>query len=58
MAADRAADVGLSLVALADDTLQYLDRHLPPIGRVATQSTLSGTRARTVTSRRESLPRR
>ena len=29
MAADRAADVGLSLAALADDTLQYLDRHLP-----------------------------
>ncbi len=58
MAADRAADVGLSLAALADDTLQYLDRYLPPIGRMATQSTLSGMPARTVTSRRESLPRR
>ncbi|SFH57168.1 acetyltransferase [Nitrosospira sp. Nsp14] len=29
MAADRAADVGLSLAALADNTLQYLDQYLP-----------------------------
>jgi len=29
MAADRAADVGLSLAALGYDTLQYLDRYLP-----------------------------
>jgi len=29
MAADRAADVGLSLAVLDDNTLQYLDRYLP-----------------------------
>ena len=29
MAADRAADVGLSLAPLTDATLQYLDQHLP-----------------------------
>ena len=29
MAADRAADLGLAVVPLADTTLQYLDKHLP-----------------------------
>ena len=40
MAADRAADVGLAVAAFADNTLQYLDQHLPlPIGRTVTRST-------------------
>lgn len=30
MAADRAADLGMTLAALSDATLQYLDQHLPP----------------------------